>query len=318
MGRAEIDDVLVLVHAGREKAVRASVEIVAWLQEHCRRVRVEPDLRAYCNERRLASREHIALDVPPELLVVLGGDGSILQAAQAFADSPVPTLGVNFGHVGFLASTPETRWRETLASVFDGEARVEDRMRLCVEWMAKGKLHEAIALNEVVLQRGSHQPMMRASMHVGSDYVTTYRADGLILGTPSGSTAYSLSAGGPIVLPGVKGIVVTPICSQALSNRPLVLNANDEVRVRLNNAGGTTGLVVDGHESFGLSHGQEIRVSTHPVGYPLIAMPDLDPFRRLRERLGWTGGPKNVESEVSTEIDGDDPFPPRESESGPY
>ncbi|MEX1023561.1 MAG: NAD(+)/NADH kinase [Planctomycetota bacterium] len=313
---APIDDVLVLVHERRPDAVAAAGPIVAWLEARGASVRREDSL-LYSRARHGARIEGRPLRDAPTLLVVLGGDGTLLAAAQAFSHDPVPTVGVNFGHVGFLASTPASRWEETLASVFDGVARIEQRMRLEVFWTDRGETHSDVALNEVVLQRGSHQSMLRAAMWVGEDEVTTYRADGLILATPSGSTAYSLSAGGPILEPSLPGIVVTPIASQGLANRPLVLHAEHVIRVSVASPSGTTSLTVDGQTAYGLASGQEVRVQRHPVPYPLIALPDLDPYRRLRDRLGWGGGPTVFRNPLDDAEPGD-PFPPTSPEGGCY
>jgi NAD+ kinase len=126
-------------------------------------------------------------------VVVLGGDGAILGAVHAFADEPVPTLGINLGQVGFLAATPASAWREALAACLAGEAVEELRVRLEAEWRTGGRTHHAIALNEVTLQRSSQSGMIEAALRAGDLWVTNYRADGVIVATPSGSTAYSLS-----------------------------------------------------------------------------------------------------------------------------
>ncbi len=228
-------------------------------------------------------------DRRPDLIVVLGGDGTMLSVVSAWAHDPVPTLGINFGRVGFLASTLPTRWEETLSGIFAGEGVLERRMRLVAEWNRNGETSRAIALNEVVLQRGAHQGMLVAALRVGEDWVTKYRADGLILATPSGSTAYSLSAGGPILAPAMEAIVVTPICSQALSNRPIVLSPDSEVAMVVVSSSGITTLAVDGQAFFPIEEGQLFTVRRHPVPYPIYSMPGLDAYRRLRHRLGWRG-----------------------------
>lgn len=234
----------------------------------------------------------------PELLVVLGGDGAILAAVRAFSDAPVPTLGINLGRVGFLASTPAPRWRETLAGVLAGEGVLERRARLSVRLSPRGAEGVAevaqaapcaVALNDVVVQRSTLHGMLALSLHVGQTFVTEYRADGLIVATPSGSTAYALSSGGPILEPAVPGFVIVPICPQGLSNRPIVLQQSHAVSIGLVQSDGVASLVVDGQEIAHLAHGARVVVETHAVPYPLFAMPGLDPFRRLRERLGWSG-----------------------------
>jgi len=228
----------------------------------------------------------------PDLVIVLGGDGAMLGAVRAFAEFPVPTIGINFGRVGFLASSPASRWRETLSTIIEGNrSEIELRTRLCCSWQdADGRRQQAVALNEVGLQRHSHGGMLRASLSVNETWVTDYRADGLLVATPSGSTAYSLSAGGPILEPQVDALVVTPVCAQSLSNRPIVLGASGILRITLEPGSDPTTLAIDGQIFHSLGRGASITIERHPEPYPLYTMAGLDPYRRLRDRLGWSGG----------------------------
>jgi NAD+ kinase len=263
-------------------------DLRAWLAARKLAVDVSEDVRAWCEAHaKLKPRARAAERA--DLYVVLGGDGAILAVARALHEAPVPILGVNFGRVGFLAATPATRWQESLEAVLAGTSLPEPRMRLVAEIGSLDGGARAVALNEVVLQRGAHQSMLTIALSVGGAWVTNYRADGLIVATPSGSTAYSLSAGGPILAPAVPGIVVTPICPQGLANRPLVLASESELELVLTHSHGLTTLVVDGQSFFQMRQGDSVRIRRHKVMYPLLAMPGLDPYRRLRERLGWRG-----------------------------
>src|SRR5690606_4758254 len=145
----------------------------------------------YCQEREARIARGDGALVVPGLVVVLGGDGAMLTAVRAFAATPVPTLGINFGRVGFLASTPQSRWRDVLDGILEGRGVIEPRMRLAVEAPSSGV--RGVALNEAVVSREPEDAMVTMSLHVGDAWVTNYRADGLIVSTPSGSTAYSLS-----------------------------------------------------------------------------------------------------------------------------
>ena len=235
-------------------------------------------------------RERDPEATPPDLVVVVGGDGAVLDAVRAFQDSAPAFVGIHAGRVGFLASTTATRWMETLEAVLAGEGRLEERMRIEAEWQSEGETRRIVALNEFVLQRGAHQGMLVARLDVDGQWVNDYRADGLIVATPSGSTAYSLSAGGPILTPRVEGLVVTPLSSQGLSTRPIVLSAQGELRLRVLTASGLSTLAVDGQAYHGIAQGTSVLIRRHPVPVPLYAMPDLDPYRRLRSRLGWGSG----------------------------
>ena len=277
---------LVLAPDEKPKVRELCTELSPWLSSKLAEVEVRTDVREFCLERE--QRKELDPNEKPDLVVVLGGDGALLGAVRAFARDPVPTLGINLGHVGFLASTPATRWRETLEGVLEGNATLEQRTRLRVRIEGRDRI-ERIALNDVTLQRGSHQGMLTASLDVGDEWVTDYRADGVIVATPSGSTAYSLSAGGPILEPSVPCIVVTPICSHGLSNRPIVLADRDELKLTVLASSGITSMVIDGQSFHALHENESAFIARHSTPYPLFALPELNPYRRLRERLGWRG-----------------------------
>ena len=273
----------VLVVADHDKAgVREfEREFLPWLEQRGLAVGVEGDARELA--RRGASGEC------PDLVIVLGGDGAILGAVRAFAEAPVPTLGINFGRVGFLASVPSSQWRGALDEVLSGRGIVEPRMRLEARVASGAKALRAVVLNDVAFARGATQGMLSLSFYVDGSWMTDYRADGLILATASGSTAHSLSAGGPVLYPSMEGIVVTPICPQGLSYRPIVLHRDSTIEVGVRSTGGLVTLALDGQGYFPVRQGERVTVTRHPVPYPLLTWSGLDPYRRLRERLGWSG-----------------------------
>lgn len=279
---------LVLADRAKVDVGRTLSELEPWLAERVEHVAVERDLREFA--KLAALRGAPPVDAQPDLVVVLGGDGSILGAVRAFAESPVPVLGINFGRVGFLASVAVGDWESALEEVLAGQSVVEPRMRLTAEFETKGgKPGSAIALNDVVVQRGAVQGMLSLSLRVGEHWVTDYRADALIVATPSGSTAHSLAAGGPILAPSMNGMVVTPVCPQSLSHRPLVLHPDSELTIEVDRSSGLTTLAVDGQGYYPLRQGDRTRVRRHPIAYPLLARPGSNPYRRVRERLGWRG-----------------------------
>ena len=285
-----VQSALVVADYGKEGVRFLGSELEAWLSARLASVRLATDVRRFREEREALSPEERARE-RPDLLVVLGGDGALLAAVRAFSLHPVPTLGINFGRVGFLASTPASKWRESLECVLAGACQIEQRTRLAVRIEAGGQSKETVALNDVALQRSAHQGMLSASLHVDGTWVTDYRADGVIVATPSGSTAYALSAGGPILEPSVPALVVTPICSHGLSNRPIVLHERGELVLRVSAASGITTVAVDGQSYHSLSQGDLLRLRRHAESYPVYVMPGLDPYRRLRERLGWSTSP---------------------------
>lgn len=256
-----------------------------FLVEQVESVSVERDLREFSKRSRDPDEPRL------DLVVVVGGDGSILSAVRAFAAHPVPILGINYGRVGFLAPVPAREWRDGLREVLEGRAVVEPRMRLVAELQRpRGKAGPPlVALNDLVVSRGAVQGLVTLSLSVGEQWVSEYRADGLIFATPSGSTAHSLAAGGPILAPSMTGIIVTPICPHALSHRPLVLHPDSAILVRVERASGLVTLAVDGHGFHPLEVGDCLSIRRHARPYPLLTRPNLDPWKRLRERLGWRG-----------------------------
>jgi NAD+ kinase len=287
-----VKSLLVLADCTKEHVRELLPAITSWLDGRVDAVHVEEDIVGFSRARAKDS----SYPVPgghPDLVVVLGGDGSILSAARAFKDDPVPTLGINLGRVGFLATVEVHEWQVGIADVLEGRALVEPRMRFDARIQRRrddgSGPKSLVALNDLVLTRGALQGMVEVSLRVGDSWVSDYRGDGLILATPNGSTAHSLAAGGPILAPSMRGVVVTPICPHALSHRPLVLHSESEIAVEVVSASGLVSLAVDGHGFFPLDVGDAVIVRQHPVAYPLLARPGSHPWQRLRDRLGWRG-----------------------------
>ncbi len=252
--------------------------MVDWLRSRDLSVDVEPDVRAFA--------QRTTPPPPADLVVVLGGDGSVLTAVRAFGPDPVPVLGVHFGRVGFLAPVLGNAWKEGLTEALEGRCLVEQRMRLQVE-LPGGEVH--YCLNDAVVSRPAASAMVALQLLVDGQPATEYHADGLILATASGSTAYSLAAGGPILAPELQGIVVTPISAHALAHRPLVLGPGSEVVAEVLRSRSGVAVVLDGQEVARLQEGSRLAVRRCPVDYPLLVPSQLDPWRRLSDRLGWKG-----------------------------
>ncbi len=297
--------VLVLADGEKGAVDELLLEMEPWLRVRCQKLEIERDLRAYDVATPAARRKRDT----PDLVVVLGGDGAILAAVRAFQETPVPTIGINFGRVGFLASVEESQWREALEEIQRGRGVVEKRMRLAVE-LHGVKARRAVALNDAVITRGAFQGMLSIALKVGGHWVTNYRADGLVVATPSGSTAYSMAAGGPILAPSMQAFSVSPVSPQALSHRPLVVDGAETLELHVTRASGLTTLVVDGQGFFAMEEGDFVRVKRHPMPYPLLSRPGFDPYTRLRERLGWRGS-------IEPDVFPDEDLPPRRREVDP-
>lgn len=281
--------VLVLADGTKPAVGELLPEVTGWLEARGLELAVERDVRAF-SDAHPAERGGFA-GQRPDLVVVLGGDGSVLAAVRIFAEDPVPVLGINLGRVGFLAPVGAAGWRAALEEVLDGRGKLEPRM------MLEGEVHDghggdprrAVALNDLVVSRGATHGLVTVRLYAEEELVGDYRADGVIFATPSGSTAYSLAAGGPILAPHMQGIVATPIAAHALSGRPLVLHPDSLLEARVVEASGPVTLSADGHPFHPLEEGGRFTVRRHRNTYPLLAPGETDPWRRLRERLGWRG-----------------------------
>jgi NAD+ kinase len=225
-----------------------------------------------------------------DLAVVVGGDGTMLGIARELSRYDLPLIGINQGRLGFITDIPIERFRETLTPIVAGEYEEERRSMLEGEvWRDSERIFEGLSMNDVVVSRGATASMVELRVDIGDDFVANMRADGLIVATPTGSTAYSLSAGGPILHPGIGGWVLVPIASHTLSNRPIVLPDSGEVRIGIV-AGRDVSANFDMHTLASLLIGDQVRVRRsartvrflHPRGWSYYAT--------LRRKLRWYEG----------------------------
>jgi len=262
------------------------MSLVSWLRDRSIGVLVDGQCAAWTN---LPETDRDRLVAEADLVVALGGDGTLLSVARSAGARAVPILGVNLGRLGFLAEVNLDEVLATLEKALDGNLNVVSRMRLDVRVQRQGEEIAAfLALNDAVITNAQISRMIDVDAYADGVRVTTYHADGLIVATPTGSTAYSLSAGGPLLAPDLGAIVLTPICPHSLTQRPLVLPDTVEVEIVPHALGERASLTVDGQE--GLAHleeGDRIRVcrSEHPV--ELVASPFLDRYQILHAKLRW-------------------------------
>ena len=223
-----------------------------------------------------------------DLIAVLGGDGTFLAVAREVGGRRVPLLGVNLGTLGFLAEVSVDEAEGALERILAGEMRVEKRMRLAVQVLRDGqppRLH--LALNDVVITKGAISRLIDLATEADGHFVAEYHADGLIVSTPTGSTAYSLSAAGPILLPDVEAFVLTPICPHTLTQRPIVLPDRAVLDIRVARPDEEVQLTIDGQESTSLLEGDRVRVERSPDSVLLVALENRSPFDVLRAKLRW-------------------------------
>jgi len=232
------------------------------------------------------------LVVSVDLVVVLGGDGTLLSVADCIgaAGAGIPMLGVNFGSLGFLTEVTLPELYPSLEAALNGRARIEQRMMLHSTTMRnESAFADHIALNDVVVSKGARSRMIDLSVTVGDEFVTRVKADGLIVATPTGSTAYNLSAGGPIVQPTLDALLLTPIAPHTLTHRPIVIPMSSTVRIQPNIQDVREELFVtfDGQAGFQLQAGDEIRICRAERTLRLIRPATRSYFAVLREKLKW-------------------------------
>lgn len=232
-----------------------------------------------------------ALVTEVDLVVVLGGDGTLLSMADCIgaAGVDVPILGVNFGRLGFLTEVTLPELYPALEAALEGRARVEERLMLRSTTIRKGaSLPEHVTLNDVVVTKAAQSRMIELEVSVGDEFVTRVKADGLIVATPTGSTAYNLAAGGPIVQPGMNALVLTPIAPHMLTNRPIVIPSLSPVRVLpVMDDRDKVYVTFDGQHGYELEAGDEVRICCAPRRLKLLHPSSRSYFEVLREKLKW-------------------------------
>jgi NAD+ kinase len=267
----------------KEAAAELSREMVRWLEQRGHTALVEEE----AGVAGVPQMPGCEIAARADLLVVLGGDGTLIHAAGLCNQREVPILGVNMGTLGFLTEVPKDRAFPLLEQALRGTLDVSRRLMLSVQVRhQQGVLLEGAVLNDAVISKNALSRLAALQVTVDARPATTYEADGLIVATPTGSTAYSLSAAGPIVYPTLDAILVTPICPHALTQRPLVLPPTSEVRVRLTSPGEMF-VTLDGSRGRPLELGEEVWIQAAPFRTLIFRNPEVDHFTILREKLRW-------------------------------
>ena len=242
--------------------------------------------------------EHIGSDVYPiaelaelgaraDLAVVLGGDGTMLSITRMLAKDDIPLVGVNQGHLGFLTDVPVETMFESMTAILDGEYVAEQRLLLNTRIVRDGEdIYTACAFNDVVVSKASSGRLIDFEVFIDGDYVYRQRSDGLVIATPTGSTAYALSAGGPILHPTLEAFVLVPICAHTLSARPIAVNSRSDVELRLIEAGDAR-VYFDGQRHFDVQPGDRVLVSRAPKTIRLLHPKNYSYYFTLRHKLHW-------------------------------
>jgi NAD+ kinase len=277
-----------IVSRPRQQDVTAVVpKLIEWLESRGLSVLYDKETAACITaSARERSREDLAGAV--ELLIVLGGDGTLLATARARHENTVPVLPVNLGGLGFLTSVKLDELYSILEEVLDGRNRVSERSMLEAHVSRAGKIvarHRA--LNDAVLNKGALARIIDLDLHINGEFVCSYKADGLIVATPTGSTAYSLAAGGPIVYPQVPAFTITPICTHTLTNRPLVIPESSNIEVAFRSDDAQVYLTLDGQVGVELEPADRIVITKAANPLRLVRPARNTYFEILRNKLKW-------------------------------
>jgi NAD+ kinase len=266
------------------KAAQMVRWLIPWLRKRGMKVCVETGLLR--RGARSCTKKEMAAEA--DLIISLGGDGTLLNIAPLVIRPEVPILGVNLGGLGFITEVAVGELESVLRKTLDGDYEVEKRMTLEVRVISKkGRTRKFRILNDAVIAKGARSRIIDLETYVGEDYLCTYRADGLIISTPTGSTAYSLAAAGPILEPTLGAIVLAPICPHTLTNRPIVVPSNAAIRVTLRSFGDTVFFSPDGQKGVRLNNGDKLEARDYGMPVSLIKLPSRSYYEILREKLKW-------------------------------
>ena len=279
---------VLLIGKYQNSQMRAQILLLAdFLQQQNITVFVESATAQYAEIQGFDTLALMSIRKQVDLAIVLGGDGTMLSVARALYNNDVPLIGVNRGRFGFLTDINSEQMTASIARILAGEYTAESRLLLTANISRAGKLlYSGIALNDLVVSKAEQSRLMELELHIDGHYVNTMRADGLIVATPTGTTAYALSAGGPILYPTLEAITLVPICPHTLTNRPIAINSNSVVEITIKNTKDARAHL-DGQEKYNLQEGDVVHVERalktvtllHPLGH--------NHFDMLREKLRW-------------------------------
>jgi len=285
----KLDSVGLVVNYKKEKTRETACRIIDWLNSKKLKVCIEGNMGKEIGEEELnCPTEKFLKEV--DLIISLGGDGTLLRAARLAATEDIPVFGVNLGGLGFLTQIGINDLEKSLEKLYQGRYFIDERMMLnCTVKRKEEEIKKFTALNDIVIGKGAFARIICLATYVNNDYVITYSADGLVVSTSTGSTAYSLSAGGPILNPNINSIILTPICPHTLSARPLIIGENDQVKIKLESSEEKVMVTIDGQEGFVLKTKDEVIIKKSDHKAQLITFKEKSFYAILREKLRRSG-----------------------------
>lgn len=280
-----------IVNLRRDGARYAAEQAIEWIEQR---------QHTLLSTEALARSLGVRLETVPEeelaskidIAIAIGGDGTLLSTARMIGDHAVPLLGINAGTLGFLTQVPPDEMIDALDSIAAGKYAIEERMMLETEVEGSNPAKFPYALNEIVIDNGPVSRLIRIHFRVNGEDIVTYQADGLTIATPTGSTAYSLAVGGPIMNPNLEGIIASPISSFSLTTRPMILAPNDELELRISSEHGVAGLTIDGQVRSELKDTDLVRIRKAKQKTKIITFRRQSFYRLVKSKLHWGLSPR--------------------------
>ncbi len=286
MAHQEIKCVGVVVKPNHKEAWETACKLSDWLAERDIDLVGKPHAETEICDIQVAGIEEFKNDV--DLIVVLGGDGTMISTARLTGNREVLVLGINYGSLGYLTEFRIEEMFPALEAILEGNYEIDHRVMLDVEhWRGDEQLATGRVLNDVVINKAVLARIIEIEVNLNDLFVNSFRADGLIVATPTGSTAYSLSAGGPIIYPSMNAMVLTPICPFTLTNRPIVVPDTAEISLRLKNQSDGVVLTLDGQIGYAVQTNDYISIRKSAINFNLVQPPNRNYFDVLRNKLTW-------------------------------
>ena len=292
MAQPSIKRIGVVVKPHQPDALQTLCRLTEWLSQRDIKLVGGPEIERERIEHQtgcaIESVKEEALAKTVDLMLVLGGDGTMIATARMLGDIEVPVMGVNYGGLGYLAEFPLEELFSALEAILAGDYKVQERLMLTVE-LRRGEelITKNRVLNDVVVNKSALARIIEIETYLNNQFLNRFRADGLIVSTPTGSTAYNLSAGGPIIFPSMNAVVITPICPFTLSNRPIVVPDDSVIEVRLMTENEEVALTLDGQVGFPLQAGDRAMIRKSNATFNLVQPANRNYFDVLRDKLRW-------------------------------
>ncbi len=274
--------IALFLNPAKESAVNVAKTLIPFLENKKVQIVMEDDIATTFNTKSLSETQ------PKDIsyIISLGGDGTILRLVHKYEELNVPILGINLGHLGFMADIPKEEIEESLEDLLNGAYTIDERITIEAYFEEQKR---CFAVNDIVIHRGNNPNIIELGLHVDGVYLNTFEADGIIIATPNGSTAYSLAAGGPLLSPALEALVITPICPHTISNRPIVLTDECEIQLEYLTDADPVEVRADGISPFALPPKCPFYIKRGSRNFKLINLLRRDYFSTVRTKLAWFG-----------------------------